>query len=146
MKVNIFPQISNTLDHNRLKKLAKLILEGEGALAKTSVNIILTDNSYIKRLNQKFRGIHSPTDVLAFPASGFTPPKSPPFIGEVYISLERAQIQAQDYGVSFQEEVERLLAHGILHLLGYSHEKQKTQEEMDKKTEYYLQKIGKEDK
>lgn len=136
----------NMLNHDRLKKLANIILENEKAAAKTSVNIILTDNSYIKKLNQKFRGIQSPTDVLAFPASGFTPPESSPFIGEVYISLEKAETQAQDYKVSFQEEVERLLAHGVLHLMGYSHDKEETEKEMDMKTEYYLQKIGKEDK
>lgn len=145
MNTNIFSQVSNRLAHDRLNKLTKLILEGERASDKISLNIILTDNSYIKRLNSKFRGIESPTDVLAFPAQDFVLPTGLPFIGEVYVSLEQAQEQAQDSGVSLQEEVERLVSHGILHLLGYSHENQETQEEMDKKTEYYLEKMREED-
>ncbi len=90
-----------------------------------SVNLILTDNEYIKSINSEYRGKDTPTDVISFAY------RDDPFpvidnpmeeLGDIYISLEKASEQAVEYGVTLSEELKRLIIHGVLHLLGYDHE------------------------
>ena len=76
---------------------------------------MLTDDETISDLNQRFKGGKGPTDVLAFNFD------EEDFLGEVYVSLDRAREQAQDYGVTQEEEIRLLVLHGLLHLLSYSH-------------------------
>ena len=72
----------------------------------------------MKRLNSKFRGKNSTTDVLSFPlAENFER-----HLGDIVISLPQARKQAREFGSRLQEELLRLLIHGLLHLLGYDHE------------------------
>lgn len=93
--------------------MVRNVLEAEDC--SRSVNIVLTDDESIIRLNRRFRGTDGPTDVLAFPF------KEPDFLGEVYVSLDQARSQANQYGCSIEEEIKRLVLHGLLHLLGYTH-------------------------
>ena len=90
-----------------------------------SVNLILTDNEYIKKINSEFRGKDKPTDVISFAY------RDDPFpvidnlmeeLGDIYISLEKAAEQAVEYEVTVADELKRLIIHGVLHLLGYDHE------------------------
>lgn len=76
---------------------------------------MLTDDETISDLNQRFKKDKGPTDVLAFNFD------EEYFLGEVYVSLDRAREQAQDYGVTQEEEIRLLVLHGLLHLLSYSH-------------------------
>lgn len=91
-----------------------------------SVSVILTDNVTIHEINMEYRGKDKPTDVISF-AYRDEPFPAPDNImeelGDVYISLEKATEQAAEYEVTLKAEVKRLLVHGILHLLGYDHEK-----------------------
>lgn len=80
---------------------------------------MLTDDETLRDLNKRFKGRKGPTDVLAFDF------EEPDFLGEVYVSLDRAREQAIYYGVSEEEEIERLVLHGLLHLLGYTHPRMK---------------------
>lgn len=93
------------------------------------VSVTFTDNAQIHALNQKFRGVDRPTDVLSFPLfdyDGVT--EEPPvdellgMLGDIVLSLEQAEIQANEYGHSFTREVAFLCVHSMLHLLGYDHE------------------------
>lgn len=118
-----------------LKKLAEKILEYEKP--KTTVNLIFIDDSYMKKLNHKFRGINKTTDVLSFPLKSKWE-REAYFLGEVYVSLDQAKRQAQDYKVSLSYELQRLVAHGVLHLLGYDHQNRKDALRMIKKEEKYL--------
>jgi len=88
------------------------------------VSILLTTDEGMRRLNRRFRGKNAPTDVLSFPA-GDEPevPGRPLFVGDVAISLDTARRRAAEDGRSLSFELSRYLAHGILHLLGYDHEK-----------------------
>jgi probable rRNA maturation factor len=95
-----------------LRRLVKSVLDAEGCGKR--VNIVLTDDETLEDLNKRFKKRKGPTDVLAFEF------EEPDFLGEVYVSLDRAREQALDYGVSEEEEVERLVLHGLLHLLGYT--------------------------
>jgi probable rRNA maturation factor len=94
------------------------------------VDVILTDDDEIRRLNGSFRGRDQATDVLSFSfvakdgtgdTNEFVHAEDIP-AGEVYISFERAGAQARDYGVPHDEELARLLVHGLLHLAGYDHQ------------------------
>ncbi len=135
------PKTKKTL----LKSLALLVLEIEGA-EDTEIDITLVDNGYIQELNKKYRNVDSPTDVLAFPievgasthsARVDESPRSHPtqFLGDIYISLDRAEEQIPA-GETLELEVFRLLIHGILHLLGYEHSS-----EMEERQEYYIKNI-----
>lgn len=84
--------------------------------------MVLTDDSEIQELNRSFRQKDRPTDVLSFPANEKDDPFPSTSLGDVVISVDTARRQANEYGVLFEEEITRLLLHGILHLLGYDHE------------------------
>ena len=92
------------------------------ASSDAELSVLLTDNSEISELNSQFRSKATPTDVLSFPASEDFEKNKQGMLGDVVISLERAESQCADFGNTFPEEVHRLLVHGVLHLLGYDHE------------------------
>lgn len=87
---------------------------------KLSINCVLTDNEKIRPLNFQWRGKDKATDVLSFPYEEV----DAGIFGEIFLSLEQAQIQADFLGHSLEKEVEVLLTHGILHLFGYDHEQE----------------------
>lgn len=106
-------------------------------ISKCSITIILVDNDIIRTINKKFRKKNKPTDVISFAESDLPFPKVSQIqhLGDVYISLEKAWEQFSDYSRNFREEVRRLLVHGILHLLGYDHEKSEREAMRMKKKE-----------
>ena len=85
------------------------------------VEVLLADDSTLRRLNKSFRGKNKATDVLSFPAP---PPMQgqPAHAGDLAISLETAARQADSYGHPLRDEVRILLLHGLLHLAGEDHE------------------------
>ena len=101
------------------------------------VSILLTGDKDIRRLNQKFRSIDQPTDVLSFPQNADEDPCIPEeiILGDIAVSLDIAKAQAKEHGLYFKEEIILLLIHGILHLLGYDHEiSEKEETKMRNKT------------
>ena len=92
------------------------------------VRLVLTDDAGIAALNREFRGVDAPTDVLSFPqleAAGpvtAVPADAPLPLGDIVVSLQRAEAQAHEYGHARARELGFLLVHGLLHLLGYDHE------------------------
>jgi len=133
----------NNLDLKRLRNVINLIFQNENINSDTQLNIIITNNKYLKELNLKFKNLDRPTDVLSFPFDNKFLPDNLSILGDVYISLEKAKEQAIQYKVSLQNEIERLMIHGILHLIGYTHNDKDKDKEMTEKTEYYLNKIAK---
>lgn len=102
--------------------LARKILLALGSL-KAELSLLLVNDAQIRRLNQRYRRINRPTDVLAFPMlEGDVSPLRSQLLGDVVISVETAKKQAKKEGHSLEREVKILLIHGILHLLGYHHE------------------------
>ncbi len=95
-----------------LKDLPKLL----PSLTQTEVELWLTTNENIQALNKSYRNKDRPTDVLSF---GLEDPVS---LGQLVISVERAEEQAKEIGQSLEEELRFLFAHGLLHLCGYDHE------------------------
>ncbi|NLC51273.1 MAG: rRNA maturation RNase YbeY [Firmicutes bacterium] len=138
--------INNMQDVVKLEDsfLAKLANLGEKILRSekyegVEASIIFVDDHYIKALNQKYRHIEQPTDVLAFPLRDeLSISEGEKLLGDVYISLERAQEQAREYGHSLEREVAFLMTHGLLHLLGYDHHTQAEEKQMRCKQEQIL--------
>ncbi|UCF29827.1 MAG: rRNA maturation RNase YbeY [bacterium] len=108
----------------RLEALASRIL-GDLGKADKELSVLITDDEEMRTLNKRFRGIDRTTDVLSFAQeSGAAEPAAgdSSLLGDVIISMDRAEAQAREYGVSVDEELGRLLVHGVLHLVGYDHE------------------------
>ena len=117
----------------RLKMLVRDAIEAsldfEQFNNATEVSVTFTDNEGIHALNKKFRGVDRPTDVLSFPLFDYEGTSEEPpidemrgMLGDIVLSLEQAQLQAESFGHSFEREVAFLTVHSMLHLLGYDHE------------------------
>lgn len=134
---NIHPKLK--VKKKALKLLVENILKSEKA--DSGVDIILIDDVFMKRLNKKFIRRNKTTDVLSF---GMREEKLDAFkypsLGDVYVCLDQAKRQAEEYGVGFEEEVKLLVAHGVLHLLGYDHSSKKEEVVMREKEKMYLRK------
>jgi len=87
---------------------------------RAAVNVLVTSNAELKELNRRFRGKDQPTDVLSFPA---LPGLKPRYAGDIAISAEIAAHNARTLGHTPAEEIKVLALHGILHLRGYDHER-----------------------
>ncbi|MDY2907111.1 MAG: rRNA maturation RNase YbeY [Eubacteriales bacterium] len=115
-----------TPDLRRLVKRAVLaVLDFEDFGRRAEVSVTFTDNEGIHALNREYRNVDRPTDVLSFPLSDgedYDTDGDAVLLGDIVISLERAQTQAEEYGHSFEREVAFLTVHSMLHLLGYDHE------------------------
>ena len=113
------------LDLSAFERLASFVLDREEAPSYTELSIAIVDLAEMTELNLKYRGIEGGTDVLSFGcddlcvASG---PDEPVTLGDVVIAPEVAEAQAEEYGHTVEEELNLLLVHGVLHLLGYDHE------------------------
>jgi probable rRNA maturation factor len=102
------------------------------ALEDVSISVILTDDDCIRSVNNQYRAKDRPTDVISFAYREDPFPEAETEmeeLGDIYLSLERAAEQAVEYEVTLKEEVKRLLIHGILHLIGYDHERSAEDEE-----------------
>lgn len=136
---------TSTFPEAILKEIAKKILETEKQ-KDTSLSIALVGPGRMRKLNKKYRGKNRITDVLSFPSGKLDLAK--PFsqdlkkaegLGEVVICPRVIRKNSQRLNLSFEQEVSRCLIHGILHLLGYEHEKgEKGAEKMREKEEKYL--------
>jgi probable rRNA maturation factor len=102
-----------------LSKIAHRALEVLG-LSKVELSIALVSDAQIKRLNKLYRNKDKPTDVLSFPIGEKV--EDWLILGDIVISVDTAKRQAKELGHSLEEELKRLLVHGLVHLLGYDHE------------------------
>ena len=85
------------------------------------ITILLTDDAQLHELNRDYLGIDRPTDVLSFPASETDPETGDRYLGDIIISVGRAQAQASAAGHPLEAEAQLLVVHGVLHLLGHDH-------------------------
>ena len=111
------------------------------------LSILLTDDNGIAQLNERYLGRKGPTNVLAFPMSnGAEPDYSASMLGDVVVSVNTASRESIELGESLEYAVERLLIHGILHLLGYDHTKSEEEAVQMEKEEKRLMKLIMEEK
>ena len=109
------------LESALLQRAARLTLDLESAPVDADITIVLTDDAQLHELNKEFLGVDAPTDVLSFPASESDPETGTPYLGDILISIPRAIEQAQASGHSVEAEVQLLVVHGTLHLMGHDH-------------------------
>ena len=141
------------------ERVAAPVLAQEGCPFPCCVNVLLTNDAEIRVLNREHRGIDAPTDVLSFPflpfeapAAFMEPEASDPsatdpeaeavLLGDIAISVERVFAQAAEYGHSVLREYAFLVAHSMLHLIGYDHETEEESAVMEARQEQALRALG----
>lgn len=118
------------VDLNRLEICLHATLEKLGYAQDEAVTLKLTDNKTIQQINRTYREVDAPTDVLSFENDYLDPETGLYYLGDIVISIEKAQEQAADNGHPLQQEVEMLFVHGVLHLCGYDHTEEDEYAEM----------------
>lgn len=125
-----------------IRRVARKTLAAEG-YRKVQTSILFCSDSYIRKLNRKYRRVDASTDVLTFSMhEGKFSNFHPEVLGDVVISLETASRQAKRFRHSLNKETILLVIHGILHLLGYDHLKKKDKELMRKKEKEILKSLN----
>lgn len=135
-----------SIEEEFFKKIIQEILEKEGK-KDIDLSIAFVGQGKIRKLNKKYRGKNRITDVLAFPESKLFLEKfninlvqKTKNLGEIAVCLREVRKNAKKYNSNFEKELVRVLIHGVLHLLGYEHEKSENEaEKMTKKEKDYLE-------
>ena len=132
-------------------------LTSENFPYEAEVNLLLTMNEDIRRMNEEFRGLGKATDVLSFPMAEFEkagdfeflesadeyfhPETGELILGDIVISKEKVVSQAEEFGHSIMREFSFLITHSMLHLMGYDHEEEEERIEMERMQEEILEKL-----
>ena len=153
LKICIDSEDFSEEERNRLESALFGLAQGEGELC---AEILLVSEEEIQRLNREIRGRDAVTDVLSFPALELVPgepilagehgealdEEDRLLIGSIAICKKRAEEQAEEYGHSFERELNFLAVHGVLHCLGYDHETDDERAQMRAKEEEVMKKMG----
>lgn len=125
-------------DYPRLELPRKSVLEAAERIIKEekvpesrTINVVFCSDYKIRKLNRQYREMDKSTDVLSFSFG------DDDLLGEIYISLQRANVQSRRFGLTYEEEVVRLFVHGFLHLLGYRHKGAEERTIMEAREEHY---------
>ena len=131
-----------------ISRVLKECFKVEGFLeTKLYVNIILTNPENIKKINKQYRNIDEETDVLSFPMfekneiEKIKQQENIDILGDMVISIERVEKQAEEYGHSFERELSYMVVHSFYHLLGYDHIKEEDKQLMRPKEENILNRL-----
>lgn len=161
MTINFEYEATNQLNFDYealLTKVVEACLDYEECPYESEVSILFTNDDDIKQINQEFRGIDNPTDVLSFPsieyeepgdfsgleenvAESFHPETGELILGDIVISVDRAKLQAQEFSHSIEREVAFLTAHSMFHLFGYDHMEENDRIIMEEKQNLVLDKL-----
>lgn len=150
MSVFVANEQKETVGLPDLHALAEMVLREEGYPADAEVTLLFVDESEIASYNGRFLDRDGATDVLAFPVEELLPglvpdndPQGPPLmLGDVVIAPSYVRRQADEHGVSFEDEMALMVTHGILHLLGYDHTDDSEAERMEERERQLLAKVG----
>ena len=133
----------------KIRETVKSALEVENATCDVYLSVVVTDNKNIQEINREQRNIDAPTDVLSFP--GYEKEEweelknvqdEVMYIGDIVVSKERIIEQAEEYGTGFEREFCYLIAHGMLHLMGYDHMEEADKKIMRAKEEEVMKKLN----
>ncbi len=134
MEINVLIDegFERCLEVSWLRSIAEQVLVAQSADPKVELGLVITSQERVRQLNLSYLGRDEPTDVLAFSAIEEIGTDFPPFVmppdgvlhlGEVIISYPQAVAQAEEHRHSVKKEIAILIIHGVLHLLGYEHDK-----------------------
>jgi len=104
-----------------VERAARQALETAGGPAEAALTVVVSDDAQLHELNRQFLGVDAPTDVLSFPNGETDPETGRPYLGDIILSLPRAAAQAGAGGHPLAAELQLLVVHGVLHLLGHDH-------------------------
>lgn len=161
MTINFAYEAADELDFDyeaMEKRVIEACLDYEECPYEAEVNVLFTDDEDIRQINNEYRGIDAPTDVLSFPiidydkpgdfsrleenvVEYFNPETGELLLGDVVISVDRAKLQAQEYGHSLEREVAFLTTHSMFHLFGYDHMEDDDRIIMEEKQNQVLEKL-----
>jgi len=144
MEINVLidKDLEDCPEVNWLESVAEKVLIAQGIGSRVELGVVIASQERVQQLNQSYLGRDEPTDVLAFPmlpaeaeiGADFPPFVIPPdgmlHLGEVIISYPQAVIQAEEHQHSIKREIAILIIHGVLHLLGYEHDKPELEHQM----------------
>ena len=162
MTINIEYEAEKKLDLPYKEIIETVVVDAldyENCPYEAEVNVLLTDNEDIRQINNEYRKIDSPTDVLSFPMVDyekpadfdrleemandyFNPETGELLLGDIVVSVDKVLEQAEKYGHSQTRELAFLVAHSMLHLCGYDHMADEERLEMEKKQEEILSRGG----
>lgn len=142
-----------------IKNVVKRVVDTENCPYEVEVNVLLTNNEEIHEANKDFRNIDRPTDVLSFPMvdydfpadfslvnespEGYLNPETDELLlGDIMLSVDKVYEQAEEYGHSRKREFAFLIAHSMLHLLGYDHMEDEERVVMEAKQKAILEALG----
>jgi len=141
MEINVLidEDLEGNLEAGWLQSVAQQILVAQGVGADVELGLVIATQQRVQQLNRDYLGRDEPTDVLAFSAREEIGVDLPPFVqppdgvlhlGEVIVSYPQAVIQAEEHQHSIKKELAILIIHGVLHLLGYEHDKPELERKM----------------
>ena len=161
MSVNIENEYEREIElpyEEIIKNVVEEALDFEGCPFECEVNVLLTNDDEIEKMNEEFRDIGRSTDVLSFPMIEysspadfegfedeielFDPDTDELLLGDIVISMDHVYAQAEEYGHSPKRELAFLTAHSMLHLMGYDHMEDDEREVMENKQEEILKNCG----
>lgn len=129
--IQVDEAFADYVDAALIEQAVAAVLAAERVEDAIELSVLVTDDAELHRLNREYRGVDRPTDVLSFadepddgaPTGFVRPDDMPRYLGDLAISWERVVAQAAEYGHSQSRELAFLTVHGVLHLLGYDHER-----------------------
>ena len=141
--IEVFNETTEEIDIEEIKKLTDYLVKYMN-VENAQFNVIFINNEKIREINKSYRGIDRETDVISFALEDEKTIRveNERILGDIYISVEKAKMQAEEYGHSFKREICFLTTHGFLHLLGYDHMKKEDEEVMFKLQEEILESYG----
>ena len=144
-KIEIFVSVDEEIKElDTVKKVLESAIKKE-KLENVSFNVIIVNNKYIHELNKTYRNIDRETDVITFALEdedSIIIPEEERILGDIYISIDKAKQQSEEYGHSLLRELSFLAVHGFYHLLGYDHQTPEEEKVMFTKQEEVLKDYG----
>jgi len=121
INLQIAPAFRGKVDPAVLRAAVRAALTHQAAPSPAELSLLLTDDTALQSLNHQFLGHNHPTDVLSFPSGELDPATNRRYLGDIAISYPTARRQAQQAAHPIRAELQLLIVHGVLHLLGHDH-------------------------
>lgn len=130
IEVDVRSKYQQMVDEASIRIAALKTLDATNTPSDGGITIVITDDDEVHRLNRQYRQVDAPTDVLSFPMGDEDPDDGAVYLGDVIIAYPRAEMQAKAAGHKVMDELQLLVVHGVLHLLGYDHTDASQKEQM----------------
>ncbi|MPZ98811.1 MAG: rRNA maturation RNase YbeY [Dehalococcoidia bacterium] len=134
LTIEVQETVAGAVDVAALERLVQAALEGDAVEDGAALTLVIAGDELLRSLNREHRDVDEPTDVLSFPASELaegedafptaegTSEAGPRYLGDIAVSVETVRRQAPEAGLTLEVELQHVVLHGLLHLLGYDHE------------------------